>query len=55
MTAHDLGAVVIKEALKRAQVNPEDVSEVILGQVYTAGKNNLLSLAIFAARRSYSF
>ncbi|KAJ8270565.1 hypothetical protein GJAV_G00116490 [Gymnothorax javanicus] len=33
----DLGAAVIREALKRAQVNPEDVSQVIMGHVLTAG------------------
>ncbi|KAJ8275295.1 hypothetical protein COCON_G00099200 [Conger conger] len=33
----DLGAVAIKEALKRAQVNPEEVSQVIMGHVLTAG------------------
>jgi acetyl-CoA C-acetyltransferase len=36
--AHDLGAVVIAEALKRASVDPSDVSEVILGQVLAAGQ-----------------
>src|SRR6478672_6585114 len=35
--ASDLGALVIKEALKRAGVKPDQVSEVILGQVLTAG------------------
>jgi acetyl-CoA C-acetyltransferase len=37
-TAHDLGAVAIKEALRRAQVDAADVDEVILGQVLTAGQ-----------------
>ncbi|XP_068794959.1 acetyl-CoA acetyltransferase, cytosolic [Struthio camelus] len=37
MHAHELGAVVIREALKRASINPEEVSEVILGQVLAAG------------------
>jgi acetyl-CoA C-acetyltransferase len=32
-----LGAVAIQEALKRAQVAPADVSEVIFGEVLTAG------------------
>jgi len=36
--AHELGAVVIKEALKRANVKPDDVSEVILGHVLTAAQ-----------------
>lgn len=34
--AHKLGAVVIKAALEDANVNPADVTEVILGQVLTA-------------------
>ncbi|MEJ0060735.1 MAG: acetyl-CoA C-acetyltransferase [Terricaulis sp.] len=36
--AHDLGAIVIKEALQRANVDPADVSEVVLGQVLTAAQ-----------------
>ncbi|XP_064618436.1 acetyl-CoA acetyltransferase-like [Liolophura sinensis] len=36
--AHDLGAVAVKEALNRAKVKPEDVSEVIMGQVLTGGQ-----------------
>ena len=36
--AHDLGTVAIKAALARAKVAPEEVSEVILGQVLTAGQ-----------------
>ena len=35
--AHKLGAAVINEVLKRAGVAPEAVSEVIFGQVLTAG------------------
>ncbi len=35
--ASDLGAIVIKEVLKRAGVKPEQVDEVIMGQVLTAG------------------
>ncbi|CAG2197282.1 ACAT [Mytilus edulis] len=34
--AHELGASCIKDVLTRGKVLPEDVSEVILGQVYTA-------------------
>jgi acetyl-CoA C-acetyltransferase len=37
MPASDLGAVVIKEALARAKVDPSQVSEVIMGQVLAAG------------------
>src|SRR5712691_10793719 len=36
-SAADLGALVIKDVLKRAGVKPEQVSEVIMGQVLTAG------------------
>jgi len=35
--AAELGATVIREALRRAGVKPEQVSEVIMGQVLTAG------------------
>ncbi len=35
--AHDLGQVAITEAMARAKVEPEDVSEVIMGQILTAG------------------
>lgn len=36
--AHELGAVAIREALKRANVDPADVDEVVLGQVLSAGQ-----------------
>ena len=36
--AHELGAKVIAEALARAKTQPGDVSEVIMGQVLTAGQ-----------------
>jgi acetyl-CoA C-acetyltransferase len=35
--APELGAVVIKELLRRAALKPEQIDEVILGQVLTAG------------------
>lgn len=38
LAAHELGATAIKAALQRAKVDPGDVSEVILGQVLTAGQ-----------------
>ena len=37
MPAHDLGSIAIKEALERAKVKGAEVSEVILGQILTAG------------------
>ncbi|ODA93225.1 acetyl-CoA acetyltransferase [Mesorhizobium sp. SEMIA 3007] len=36
--AHELGAVVIRELLSRANVEPGEVDEVILGQVLTAAQ-----------------
>ncbi len=36
--AHELGKVAIEAALADAGVNPEEVSEVIMGQVLTAGE-----------------
>ena len=36
--AHELGRIAIEAALAQAGVAPEDVSEVILGQVLTAGQ-----------------
>src|SRR2546426_10980343 len=35
--ATDLGAIVVREAVKRAGVKPEDVDEVIMGCVIQAG------------------
>jgi acetyl-CoA C-acetyltransferase len=37
LSASALGEIAIKEALKRAGVSPEDVSEVIMGQILAAG------------------
>jgi len=37
LTAVDLGAVVVREAIARARVNPADVGDVILGCVLQAG------------------
>ena len=49
--AHELGKIVITEALKRANVAASDVSEVILGQVLTAaqGQNPARQAAIKAS------
>jgi acetyl-CoA C-acetyltransferase len=38
LPAHELGKVAIKAALERAGVQPGEVSEVILGQILTAGQ-----------------
>ncbi|MES2767488.1 MAG: thiolase family protein [Bacteroidota bacterium] len=37
LSAPQLGSIAIKEAISRAGIKPEDVSEVILGNVLTAG------------------
>ena len=36
--AHDLGAVAIRGALERAEVSPDEVDEVIMGQILTAAQ-----------------
>src|SRR5205807_8453915 len=38
LAAHKLGEVAIVEALRRAQVEPKEVSEVIMGQILAAGE-----------------
>ena len=38
LPAHELGRIVIQEAMSRAMIEPGMVSEVILGQVLTAGQ-----------------
>ena len=48
VSAIDLGAIVVKEAVNRAGIKPSDVDEVIIGQVgevaesrYAEGNNRL--------------
>src|SRR4051812_10096753 len=50
LSAHALGSVAIIEAMKRANVAPGDVSEVIMGQILTAaqGQNPARQAAIAA-------
>jgi acetyl-CoA C-acetyltransferase len=50
MPAHDLGKIVIKEAIARSNVDASEVEEVILGQVLTAatGQNPARQAAINA-------
>jgi acetyl-CoA C-acetyltransferase len=38
LPAHKLGEIAIAEALRRAQVEPKEVSEVIMGQILAAGE-----------------
>ena len=45
-SAADLGQVVISEALKRSQVKPEDVSEVVMGNVLTAAAGIMAKLSV---------
>jgi acetyl-CoA C-acetyltransferase len=37
LPAHELGAIAIAEALRRAQVAPAEVDEVVMGQILAAG------------------
>jgi acetyl-CoA C-acetyltransferase len=37
LPAHELGKVAIQAAMERAKIKPSDVSEVIMGQILTAG------------------
>jgi acetyl-CoA C-acetyltransferase len=48
--AHDLGKVAIQSAISRAKVAPEEISEVILGQILTAaqGQNPARQAAVNA-------
>jgi acetyl-CoA C-acetyltransferase len=55
LPAHDLGKVAIKAALERAGVEGGDVSEVILGQILTAGQGqNPARQASVAAQIPYA-
>ena len=47
---HQLGSVVIKEAIKRSKLKPNDVDEIVMGQVLTsaAGQNPARQAAISA-------
>ena len=38
LPAHKLGEIAISEALRRANVEPKDVSEVVMGQILAAGE-----------------
>ena len=43
LTASELGGIVVKEALKRAEVSTQDVQEVILGTVLQGGQGQIPS------------
>jgi acetyl-CoA C-acetyltransferase len=38
LSAHQLGAIALKAAMERAKVDPNEVDEIILGQILTAGQ-----------------
>ncbi|CAA6800877.1 MAG: 3-ketoacyl-CoA thiolase (EC @ Acetyl-CoA acetyltransferase (EC [uncultured Thiotrichaceae bacterium] len=38
VAAHELGATVVKDLLEKTNLNPDQIDEVILGQVLTAGE-----------------
>lgn len=44
--AIELGALVVKEAVRRANINPNDVDEVIIGQVGQIAENGFIARAI---------
>lgn len=50
LPAHELGAAVMQDALNRAQIQPEDVDDVLFGQVLTAaqGQNPARQAAVKA-------
>jgi acetyl-CoA C-acetyltransferase len=51
LSAHRLGAVAIGEAISRARLEPKEISEVIMGQILTAGAGmNPARQASMAAR-----
>ncbi|RSK28980.1 acetyl-CoA C-acetyltransferase [Bacillus sp. HMF5848] len=43
VTAPELGGIVIKEAVKRANLQPEDIDEVIIGSVLQGGQGQIPS------------
>lgn len=46
LSAIDMGAMVVKEAVKRAGIQPDDVNEVIVGQVGEVAENGFVARAI---------
>ena len=47
---HELGSIVVKEVIKNSNLNPNDVDELIMGQVLTgaAGQNPARQTAILS-------
>lgn len=46
LSAIDMGAMVVKEAVKRAGIQPSDIDEVIIGQVGQIAENGFVARAI---------
>ena len=46
ITAIDMGAMVVKEAVNRAGIHPADVDEVIVGQVGEIAENGFVARAV---------
>lgn len=46
VSAIDMGAMVVKEAVNRAGIRPEDVDEVIIGQVGQIAENGFVARAV---------
>lgn len=46
MTSIDLGAIVVKEAVKRAGIDPAEVDEVVLGQVGQVAENGFIARSV---------
>lgn len=46
VSAIDMGAMVVKEAVKRAGIKPSDVDEVVIGQVGEVAENGFVARAI---------
>lgn len=46
VSAIDMGAMVVKEAVRRAGIQPSDVDEIIIGQVGEIGENGFVARAI---------
>ena len=51
----ELGAIVVREALRRAEVEPEDVGDVVFGNViHTEPKDMYLARVVAPTDPSYS-
>ena len=46
VSAIDMGAMVVKEAVKRAGIQPSDVGEVVIGQVGEIAENGFIARAV---------